>query len=100
MVHTLFPCERGLSSFETKVRGIGGVVVRRYICLCCVILLIVFQGTLMLLPVAIMLGELWTFDSLREKSDKIGFLDREDLHTPSYILLNIFAGELVVELLT
>lgn len=49
-------------------------------------------GTLMLLPVAIMLGELWTFDSLREKSDKIGFLDREDLHTPSYILLNIFAG--------
>lgn len=50
----------------------------------------------MLLPVAIMSGEVWTFSS---GGDKIGFLDRADLQTPVYLFLNLFAGERCVDIL-
>lgn len=58
------------------------------------------SGTMMLLPVAIILGEVWTFKSLEDKVDKLGFLDRDDLHTPGYLLLNLFAGKLVVDVVS
>lgn len=43
----------------------------------------------MLLPVAMVMGEVWT----TEYSEKTGFLDRSELHTPGYLSLNVFAGE-------
>ena len=46
-------------------------------------------GFLIMLPVAVCFGEVFTF----ENSGIQGFLDRPDLHSPMYLLVNLFAGE-------
>ncbi|CAM9669631.1 unnamed protein product [Scytosiphon promiscuus] len=45
-------------------------------------------GFLIMLPVAVCFGEVFTFDSVGIE----GFLDRQDLHTMKYLSINLFAG--------
>ncbi|CAM9195790.1 unnamed protein product [Hapterophycus canaliculatus] len=45
-------------------------------------------GFLIMLPVAICFGEVFTMDSVGID----GFLDRQDLHTAKYLSINLFAG--------
>eukprot|EP00752_Nemacystus_decipiens_P016768 g15005.t1 len=45
-------------------------------------------GFLIMLPVAVCFGEVFTFES----SGIVGFLDRSDLHTAKYMFINLFAG--------
>ncbi|CAM9926190.1 unnamed protein product [Pylaiella littoralis] len=45
-------------------------------------------GFLIMLPVAVCFGEVFTFDGQETE----GFLSRGDLHTPKYMLINLFAA--------
>lgn len=56
--------------------------------ICAVHVVCIFAGFLIMLPVAVFLGELFTF----EGQETEGFLAREDLHTAKYMLINLFAG--------
>lgn len=50
-----------------------------------------FAGFLIMLPVAVCFGEVFTFEGQEEE----GFLARDELHTPKYMFVNLFAGECV-----
>lgn len=45
-------------------------------------------GVMIMFPIALFSGEVWSAGE-----DKMGFLDRKDLHTPTYLSLNFLAGE-------